>query len=1158
VKHLAILALLFVAVFAVSAHADTSNCDSTNFNSTGHFGCWITVSSPTSQTLVAAGGIGLENQLCWVYLNNTNMPEGGYHGIMALPGAGGSACVGGTANLLPAVITLPATLVAGHYHVFAYAFKSTNNEDETVDVTMGGATSSPTVTLTTSNTTWTGQMDITTVSSAATITVNFRQVATTVGNVFLHALYITDNLNVTVLQDGTAVDLTYPTARDDTSAVPGNLIQDSSFEACIAASGGLDANWGINPVKRYSSASLCDNSDGHTGTTELKLPLDAGQCVWPLATCATNLESRTYHLKANKAYALSAWVKASTGTVAGSIYAVNTFTPPAGYHAQWYAGNAFTATTSWTRACLDVTHNTTYPDSHFIAYPTSDFYIQFQIPSNYSGAYLFIDDIQLEEGTACTTYGAGFPLEVDIQTENDGHIYFSNGTLTANRTSYNPTGSQVTKTLNWAIYDYLNNQIGSTGSASITVAATTVASSTISIATGSKLGPFRMVYWISGVNGSQKEFVYSIIPPSNSGADLTSYMGLHPNYITPLDKTYQRMGLKWARTLHGTPFCRWNQAEAVEGTFVYDDPDVDEANTYNINTLCTLGNGGNDVPSYAGNPPNTTKLQTFCSTLTTHYKDHGVLYYEIFNEPLSAYTADQYSDILVTCTDAVKAADASAKVVCMGGLASQGTHSVQEVLDALTARHPTWNPYTHCDAFSSHDYPGGVNPFALTQYVNLGMPVWNTEAAGYSLGPYVASYSNWISWGIPVLPFQSAYRFYEEYLQVPSAIAYNFGQTIAAGQTNYEYYDGTLAPEPINFVHSPSLREYDGSVRVKGISYVMAGTFIDHSTGYGSNVAFAPNTSQFWIYDTGGTSPVAGLVSADGQPRQVSLVGVSHGDFNCYDQHRNQITISGVVVPYGSQMVWCIGNGISTTTLRTALSGNTISTRIDTTPPSVTIDDYPIVASTTGSTRLRWHAGDDVYSPNLGLFNNGETLANQVPPNPDAILYSYQVVGEDSDWSSWAEGTYIDRTLTMAANYFNVRAKDAAGNISNTVCVDLLSTCTNPGVTLTAVSPSSSIQGLVVPVTLTGTAFDGGNAVVSVDGTGVTVSSTVVVSATTITATFTVAVNASLGAHNVTVTTDAGTSGTQGFTVNAPSLVTGQGRGQRSRLTWRRNGFDDL
>jgi len=95
-----------------------------------------------------------------------------------------------------------------------------------------------------------------------------------------------------------------------------------------------------------------------------------------------------------------------------------------------------------------------------------------------------------------------------------------------------------------------------------------------------------------------------------------------------------------------------------------------------------------------------------------------------------------------------------------------------------------------------------------------------------------------------------------------------------------------------------------------------------------------------------------------------------------------------------------------------------------------------------------------------------------------------------------------------------------------------------PSPTLSAIAPSSGIQGAAVAVTLTGTNFAAGSTI-SLSGTGVTVSNVTVASNTSITATFTIAATAPTGAQNVTVTSRSKISGSQAFTVNsgAPTLT---------------------
>ena len=100
-----------------------------------------------------------------------------------------------------------------------------------------------------------------------------------------------------------------------------------------------------------------------------------------------------------------------------------------------------------------------------------------------------------------------------------------------------------------------------------------------------------------------------------------------------------------------------------------------------------------------------------------------------------------------------------------------------------------------------------------------------------------------------------------------------------------------------------------------------------------------------------------------------------------------------------------------------------------------------------------------------------------------------------------------------------------------------------PPPTLASISPASGIQGTNVDVTLTGTNFVVGGSTINVPpAEGITVSGTTVATATrsalvvheSITATLQISATASLGPQNVSVTTAAGTTLTQTFTVNPP------------------------
>jgi hypothetical protein len=86
---------------------------------------------------------------------------------------------------------------------------------------------------------------------------------------------------------------------------------------------------------------------------------------------------------------------------------------------------------------------------------------------------------------------------------------------------------------------------------------------------------------------------------------------------------------------------------------------------------------------------------------------------------------------------------------------------------------------------------------------------------------------------------------------------------------------------------------------------------------------------------------------------------------------------------------------------------------------------------------------------------------------------------------------------------------------------------------IASVSPSSGLQGAVVPVTITGSNFLAG-ATVAVSNPGITVSNVVIGSGTQITATLTIAANAALGSAGITVTTSNGVSSPASFTVAPP------------------------
>jgi hypothetical protein len=138
-----------------------------------------------------------------------------------------------------------------------------------------------------------------------------------------------------------------------------------------------------------------------------------------------------------------------------------------------------------------------------------------------------------------------------------------------------------------------------------------------------------------------------------------------------------------------------------------------------------------------------------------------------------------------------------------------------------------------------------------------------------------------------------------------------------------------------------------------------------------------------------------------------------------------------------------------------------------------------------------------------------------------------------------ATAAQVTATFTIASNAptgpQNVTVATAGG--TSNALVFTVNAAPPPAPTLASVSPNSGVQGTNVNVTLTGTNFVAPTTI-NFGGAGVTVTGTTVMNSTTITATFNLAANAALGAQNVSVTANGGTSGNATFTVisSVPTL----------------------
>jgi hypothetical protein len=119
---------------------------------------------------------------------------------------------------------------------------------------------------------------------------------------------------------------------------------------------------------------------------------------------------------------------------------------------------------------------------------------------------------------------------------------------------------------------------------------------------------------------------------------------------------------------------------------------------------------------------------------------------------------------------------------------------------------------------------------------------------------------------------------------------------------------------------------------------------------------------------------------------------------------------------YGRMPTYLVGTSASVAQVRQALQQGPVQTLTDNEPPVVSITLAPRApVRMTDELYVRWLALDNVSVP------------DQV--QPDALQYSWQLEGRDSNWSPWSAATsaaYLD--VAPGRYRLVVRARDQAGN----------------------------------------------------------------------------------------------------------------------------------
>jgi hypothetical protein len=255
--------------------------------------------------------------------------------------------------------------------------------------------------------------------------------------------------------------------------------------------------------------------------------------------------------------------------------------------------------------------------------------------------------------------------------------------------------------------------------------------------------------------------------------------------------------------------------------------------------------------------------------------------------------------------------------------------------------------------------------------------------------------------------------FYGCYYQ-PERLLINFFHCTGNGLTKYFYYDSRIYVTPGYQKQHPTVLEYDDSIRSKGIAYAIAGSFVGTSRGLG-NVSPATNTAYAYLFDKSGAGTVA-LFSKDKANHSIQLSG---SGWKAFDLMGNPLPVASSRIVFGRTPIYVQADGLSTSALGAAFQSATVSDLPDTTPPNLSLDEFPAGPTSRREISFRWLGIDDTYVPSA--------------MNPNYVTYSYKLEGRDADWSPWTAATHLSLISLASGDYvFQVRARDAAGNISAT------------------------------------------------------------------------------------------------------------------------------
>ena len=922
------------------------------------------------------GRLGLTGQSNWNYYNGGDAPEGSYMGWL----------YSGTTNLTGSV-PLGRTLAPGNYYIFLKVIDYM--EGGAINVSLGQTSTTLRPDNGDWNKYWTGPALVPLERGSSNLTINLLKTiaSTSTQKYLIRGVYVTTNAheNVPLYGYDRVVDYTYPTSMYETPDRKGNVIPDGSFET------GINHGWGLlveGYERPYALSALWETNAAYDGLASVRF-----------LSKASRLISRTLTLTPNKKYTLSAFARRGSATYAEITLGIyNVGTPPPNFPAVCSLAKTFVLSSSWTRYSLSG-YMTNYPDANFQVFVVGN-------------TNVYLDAIQLEEGDL-SPFKPALDVEIGFLRDKPGRMLYEDQNPALNVVASNSSTQTSLVTLVYEVYDIYNRKV-TAGEKQLSVAASSRLVDPLVLPV--KRGIFRVVAWLKDRPRTLEEVTYAVIPqPRVLGLDQLSMIGVHPNLMPYQLALHQRMGIKWGRALSPESIFRWSLVEKVEGQITWFDDKVNNAAPYGMTIMGTIGNNF-EWPTWANTNglPNLDKWESFVDRLVTHYKDR-VKYWEIWNESIYDFTPQFYTELLKRAAIAIRRADPSAKIVGMGGVYDKNW--VIQIMNLLGAN---WKQ--SLDIISTHLYPSGTDPsggeaegravaFKREVIDRYGVEVWNTETGVWDEGFYKGVNSSFGEPGEPMSPASDSSSYVSGCYYEAERLMDNFVHCVGNGLTKYFYYDSRIYATPGYQRSHPTMLDYDDSIRAKGIVYSIAANFLDGSRGLGG--LYTNTTTYAYLFDRGGKGTVV-VWSKDKLNHSLRLTAA---DWRAFDMVGNEMAFTNSTILFGRTPVYIQSASLSLAAMRSAFQAGVISSRADTLPPSLSIDEFPTGPTAAKKIPLSW----------LGIDETSVPSGN----DQDAVTYSYLLEGRDANWSDWTPATRLTLVSLPVGSYtFRVRARDAAGNIS--------------------------------------------------------------------------------------------------------------------------------